>query len=478
MSDAELFYLTQSTEQTYNTGVDLTPTSYTKVGDFSDEDRTVYTKDNKAYIVFRATNPFNPDDIKADFDIYNGTQSDSIRFRKSEDTTQRVMKKYGKDNVILAGYSLGGSQAMYLSDRLSLPATVFNPGISPITIDKEKHKNYSKVNLYFNPGDPISTSAVDIWNGSGVNITPVFDKKALKHIGQHVGEGAVYTSTGVPVTKGQAAADLAVRAAEITQPELIPIIESVKKIYGAASLFIDSAITLHSLDNFNDYFAVEKPGKNLPHKNNTPDIMSIITAAAGHAHSDIRANSGLQTNVFGGKKTPKTSAVATPAPKTTPTPAPTLNHRLPIPEGTSNEDFHFGHQDPFPQIIHPAPQVPALVHTADPTPTPVPTLTHRLPIPIPEGTSNEDFHFGHQDSENGITQKPHNSDITKTPSAPEPIHHNSDIQIPVNPTTTFNSASAVPNFLIPRYGVPAYPEPQRLKPHKVKKVHHHKKKHK
>ena len=149
--------------------------------ELSNQNRTVYTKDGKAIISYRGTDVKNPwnrwKDLGTDALIALGLQDEGSRFKNAEKYAKDTIQKYGAGNVELTGHSLGGSQALYVSDKLGLPAKAFNPGVSPLTIEKKPGfgkeligdvvnyvspqpgtKTESKAKVYTTGVDPISGS--------------------------------------------------------------------------------------------------------------------------------------------------------------------------------------------------------------------------------------------------------------------------------------------------------------------------------
>lgn len=122
---------------------------YTIDPEFSDRNRTLYVDDKtgKAILAFRGTKLSGEGtggsrwaDLGADALIAMGIQDASARFRGSRKVTKQVLTKYGKDNVVLTGHSMGGSQALYVHHRLyDKPEThAFNAGISPVDVMRSK----------------------------------------------------------------------------------------------------------------------------------------------------------------------------------------------------------------------------------------------------------------------------------------------------------------------------------------------------
>ena len=61
------------------------------------------------------------------------------RFRRNEKTLKLIIKKYGK-NLILVGHSLGGKIAEKLGEKYNMRSITFNCGLSPIELFKKKKK--------------------------------------------------------------------------------------------------------------------------------------------------------------------------------------------------------------------------------------------------------------------------------------------------------------------------------------------------
>jgi hypothetical protein len=120
---------------------------YTIDPQFSDRNRTLYVDDNtgKAILAFRGTKLSGEPkskwaDLGADALIALGLQDLSARFRGARRATKQVITKYGKDNVVVTGHSLGGSEALYVHHRLfdKPEAHAFNAGISPVDVLRSK----------------------------------------------------------------------------------------------------------------------------------------------------------------------------------------------------------------------------------------------------------------------------------------------------------------------------------------------------
>lgn len=254
---AEQFQLIQAYQRGENDNIQYTPQGYTRDNAFSSPDRAVFVKDGKASVIFRATNVKNMDDIYADLHIATGTENWSQRFKDSDAATQAIVKKYGANNVTVSGYSLGGSQAMYLSDKYKLKSYVYNPGFSPADSSASDRKDYSRVTAYLTPGDIISNSLY----------TAKFNKNAptINTVG-NLKQGLTATANiaadvaGVPRTKEGALAAATVVTTEVAFPEFIPELEAAKRAATAhkvAGDVVQNELAFHDLDMMNSTFSYD-----------------------------------------------------------------------------------------------------------------------------------------------------------------------------------------------------------------------------
>lgn len=92
---------------------------------------TTFTRNGKAVVAYRGTNPANLSDLKADLAISLGMNEFSGRFREAEAAYQAAVKKYGAGNVDVTGHSLGGAEALFVARKNNAAGYVFNPGQVP-----------------------------------------------------------------------------------------------------------------------------------------------------------------------------------------------------------------------------------------------------------------------------------------------------------------------------------------------------------
>ncbi len=107
-------------------------------------------KTGKTKIAFRGTDAkgMNLDDIQTDAQIYAGTEGNSTHFKTAQQQAQDVITKYGKENVSVTGYSLGGNKSLAIGQAYDIPSTGFNSFIGknlvkrPDTFTGVRHKLY------------------------------------------------------------------------------------------------------------------------------------------------------------------------------------------------------------------------------------------------------------------------------------------------------------------------------------------------
>lgn len=137
----------------------------------SDANKTVYSHvyGPEAVIAYRGTDWHNLSDVVADGFIAAGDTMLSGRFMRAENTAKRAALLYGKDNLTLTGHSLGGAEALFVSRRLGITASAFNPGAAFADIrqglvdsffSKFFRHSKTKASIYTTGRDPISIGSV------------------------------------------------------------------------------------------------------------------------------------------------------------------------------------------------------------------------------------------------------------------------------------------------------------------------------
>ena len=99
-------------------------------------------------ISYRGTAGLN--DIGSDINIVKGNVENDERFKNDLETATKYKDIF---KLILTGHSLGGSIAKFVSDKLSMPAYLYNPGAG---LNYFKSMKNSLVKIYKIIGDPIS----------------------------------------------------------------------------------------------------------------------------------------------------------------------------------------------------------------------------------------------------------------------------------------------------------------------------------
>ncbi len=170
-------------QKAYKRGKDRQIQGYDIDEELSSDDRTVYKhqSSNSVVISYRGTDlTTNVErkpkksirdiwysrgfrDVGADVSLATYNPEYNHRFYNAKKVAEKAIQKYGKENISLTGHSLGGSEAMYVSNQHHLPAVVHNPFIHPIDIAlKTKFEN---VTIRHNMGDPVSV--LSPWANAG-----------------------------------------------------------------------------------------------------------------------------------------------------------------------------------------------------------------------------------------------------------------------------------------------------------------------
>lgn len=153
------------------------PSHYKVDAQLSNRNRTVFFDEStgEAVVSYRGTNPKNFGDLGTDLAIAVGAQGKTSRFKNAEAVAKQAVAKYGKEHVTLTGHSLGGTQALYVGNKLDLKAKAFNPGkgFDGLGLAKDylggaegaigarlKAQRNSKLTVYSTGTDPISTGAL------------------------------------------------------------------------------------------------------------------------------------------------------------------------------------------------------------------------------------------------------------------------------------------------------------------------------
>lgn len=206
---------------------DIAPNGYDIDTELSGPDRRVYVNSQKkAIIAFRGTNPSNKRDVWADLAMAAHLESKTNRFKNSLDVSRRAVDKYGAENIQVTGHSLGGSQAIYVANKLNLAGEAYNPFISSSIRNKS-----DKFKVHVTVGDPVSYP--------GTYLVP------QKNVNVHAPGKSFWKGVG------KAAKNAVINTVLVGQPELAPILKNpyVSK-YGKGTTAMSLTKSLHDIDQF------------------------------------------------------------------------------------------------------------------------------------------------------------------------------------------------------------------------------------
>lgn len=135
--------------------------NFTLDKELSTKKNSVFVDSNTGEVViaYKGTNPTNKEDLYDDLQIVLSREDSTSRFQKANDLYTKVEAKYGKENVRIAGHSLGGAIAMYVGERNDVESHSFNPAISALRAMRTHGSNTKTSYVYRTKGDPVSVGA-------------------------------------------------------------------------------------------------------------------------------------------------------------------------------------------------------------------------------------------------------------------------------------------------------------------------------
>lgn len=111
---------------------EMRPGRYELLEEFSNSENSVFLDKRTDKVVFgiRGTDPRVFVDIEADSLLSIGLPAlkTTGRYKRSRDNLERVIEKYGKDNITMASHSLGAAIASDLSNQYKVESFGFNRG--------------------------------------------------------------------------------------------------------------------------------------------------------------------------------------------------------------------------------------------------------------------------------------------------------------------------------------------------------------
>jgi len=123
---------------------------------YSTVDRAVFRHEQTGDVVisFRGTSPKNWRDVTTDIAMVVNVPRASNRFRNADRVTKQLVEEFGAAHVTAVGHSLGGSQALYVSNKYGIKAHAFNPYI--MTSQIAKQESFPFATIHTNLTDPIA----------------------------------------------------------------------------------------------------------------------------------------------------------------------------------------------------------------------------------------------------------------------------------------------------------------------------------
>tara|TARA_R110000803_G_scaffold92288_2_gene159778 strand:+ start:278 stop:2107 length:1830 start_codon:yes stop_codon:yes gene_type:complete len=139
-------------------------------------------ENNKFILVIKGTDisdkkGMKKSDLIQDLGILLNNKDMVTRTKEMENKTEKLIKKYGKENIVLTGHSLAGYIVSEISGDLNVPAVAFNTGSSPFNRNRNNRVkgNNSTTHYTTNTGsnfDPVSLTAARVDNYNRIQVEP------------------------------------------------------------------------------------------------------------------------------------------------------------------------------------------------------------------------------------------------------------------------------------------------------------------
>jgi hypothetical protein len=148
-------------QKAYETGAKRKVAGWEILDANTTDDRVTYRNNNtgKVVLALRGTDPVTKGrrarDLSTDLLLAAGQQGISSRFANSTAEAKRLIATYGKENVTVTGHSLGGSQALWISNETGVEAHAVNPHVT--YQDAMVFQKFPKATIYHSISDPVST---------------------------------------------------------------------------------------------------------------------------------------------------------------------------------------------------------------------------------------------------------------------------------------------------------------------------------
>ena len=156
----------------------------------STEDIAVYENggDKRVVVAMRGTSKLS--DLNPDVGIAINRYKHTNRYRSDKEQLQKIIDKYGKENIRLTGHSLGGKSASTLGKEYGIQTDSFSTGATPIQMggdivnrigcmispNRTECQNSKNITHHIIGNDPIS-----LWNMFKPNVIYHKQKKLNPH---------------------------------------------------------------------------------------------------------------------------------------------------------------------------------------------------------------------------------------------------------------------------------------------------------
>lgn len=138
-------------------------------------------KTGKTKVAYRGTDArgMNLDDIQTDAQIYAGSEGNTTHFQDAQKQMQDTIAKYGKEDLSVTGYSLGGNKSLAMGQAYDVPSTGFNSFIGKSLVKRADQFTGTKHTIYRTREDLPSIQSAWLKGRSNIDVHVVGTRGSL-----------------------------------------------------------------------------------------------------------------------------------------------------------------------------------------------------------------------------------------------------------------------------------------------------------
>lgn len=167
-------------------------------------DATTFYNSNtkKAIVSIRGTDVKNIEDLMTDVALFFSVSRFTPRASMVSSLVDKAIKKYGRDNVIVVGHSLGGELARQMANKYKIKAVTYNRGSSFLDIFNKQNKNIISYTTNIKSNiDPVSILGKLYGKNTQLEFAPTKGVHSVENFLPTTAEEIKQTGTGLIIMK-------------------------------------------------------------------------------------------------------------------------------------------------------------------------------------------------------------------------------------------------------------------------------------